>query len=320
VMSRDRDHLRVEVELSDPATLAAAAYGRDGERRLTADGAPLDDAGRWKELLPVRTFAPDDLRLIKGSPRRRREYLDRLATRRSPEYPGTLRRYDEALSQRNYLLRTSRGGLRDPEFEPWETLLAQTGLLVAGWRAATLGAFVGAFQRVHEELTLEPADTLRLIYRTNVAGMDEAAYSARLADSRAADRQRTYTHLGPHRDDLRLTRAGLDMRDCASQGEQRTALLALVLAEWEQLLEGPARPLLLLDDVMSELDLSRRRKLVGFTRRGGQTLITTTDLRYFAPEELEQARVVDLGPAPPECAAEAAAECPPHSEGGPDDG
>ncbi len=93
-----------------------------------------------------------------------------------------------------------------------------------------------------------------------------------------------------------------------------------MLAEWEQLLEGPARPLLLLDDVMSELDLSRRRKLVGFTRRGGQTLITTTDLRYFAPEELEQARVVDLGPAPPECAAEAAAECPPHSEGGPDDG
>ena len=59
--------------------LAAAAYSRDGERRLTADGAPLDDAGRWKELLPVRTFAPDDLRLIKGSPRRRREYLDSLA-------------------------------------------------------------------------------------------------------------------------------------------------------------------------------------------------------------------------------------------------
>ena len=308
VMSRDRDHLRVEIELLEPAAGAAAAYGRDGERRLTADGAPLEDAARWKELLPVRTFAPDDLRLIKGSPRRRREYLDSLATRRFPEYPGTLHRYDEALSQRNYLLRTSRGGPRDLEFEPWEALLAQTGLQVAGWRAASLAAFVGAFQRTHEELTMEPAESLRLVYRTNVADMDDAAYRARLAESRDADRQRTYTHLGPHRDDLRLTRAGLDMRECASQGEQRTALLALVLAEWEQLLGGAARPLLLLDDVMSELDISRRRKLVGFTRRGGQTLITTTDLRYFAPEEVEQARVVDLGPAPPEC------------EGGGDDG
>ena len=333
VMSHGKDHLRVEMELRDPgsvagdsagnagtpsvgggsggpvggqaagaAILAAAAFGRDGERRLTADGALLDDAGRWKQLIPVRTFAPDDLRLIKGSPRRRREYLDSLAGRLTPEYPGTLRRYDEALSQRNSLLRTSRGGLRDTEFEPWEALLAQTGLQVCGWRAAALASFVGAFQRTHEDLTHEPADTLRLVYRTNAADLDDAAYRARLAGSREADGQRTYTHLGPHRDDLRLLRGGLDMRDCASQGEQRTVLLALVLAEWEQMLAGPARPLLLLDDVMSELDISRRSRLVAFTRRGGQTILTTTDLRYFSPQELEQAHVVDLGPGEGECA------------------
>jgi DNA replication and repair protein RecF len=305
VISRDRDHLRVELDLTAAAGAlirGAAAYSRDGERRFTADGAPLEDAGRWKALIPVRTFAPDDLRLIKGSPRRRREYLDGLAARRYPEYAGTLRRYDEALSQRNYLLRTSRGGLRDLEFEPWEALLAQTGLAVAGWRAASLGGFVGDFQRTHEELTCEPAESLRLIYRTNVADLDEAGYRVKLAGSRDADRQRTYTHLGPHRDDLRLTRAGLDMRECASQGEQRTALLALVLAEWEQLLGGPAPPLLLLDDVMSELDISRRRRLVAFTRRGGQTMITTTDLRYFSDDELRHAHVVDLGPGEPGCA------------------
>jgi DNA replication and repair protein RecF len=313
VISRDRDHLRIELELlgdcaaaagsgvstaeeAGAAMVAAAAYSRDGERRLTADGAALDDAGRWKEWLPVRTFAPDDLRLIKGSPRRRREYLDSLAGRSHAEYADTLRRYDEALAQRNFLLRTTRGGFCDPEFEPWEALLARTGLLVSGWRAQSLGSFVGGFQRTHEELTGEPAENLRLVYRTNVADLDEAAYRTRLAESRGTDRQRTYTHLGPHRDDLRLLRCGLDMRDCASQGEQRTALLALVLAEWEQLLSGPARPLLLLDDVMSELDPSRRRKLVAFTRRGGQTVITTTDLRYFSQEELETVRVVDLGP------------------------
>jgi DNA replication and repair protein RecF len=305
VITRDKDHLRVELELGEAgsgadtsaAVMAAAAHGRDGERRLTADGAALEDAGRWKILLPVRTFAPDDLRLIKGSPRRRREYLDSLAARSHPEYPGTLRRYEEALSQRNYLLRASRGGIRDAEFEPWEALLATTGLLVSRWRAASLSSFVGSFQRTHEELTGERTEDLRLVYRTNVVDLDEPAYRARLAESRGTDRQRTYTHLGPHRDDLRLLRRGLDMRECASQGEQRTALLALVLAEWEQLLAGPARPLLLLDDVMSELDPSRRRRLIAFTRRGGQTVITTTDLRYFSPDELEQARVVDLGPA-----------------------
>ena len=171
-----------------------------------------------------------------------------------------------------------------------------------------MAPFVGAFQRTHEELTAEPAENLRLVYRTNVAGLDEAAYRARLAESREADQQRTYTHLGPHRDDLRLLRGGLDMRDCASQGEQRTVLLALVLAEWEQLLAGPVPPLLLLDDVMSELDISRRRRLVAFTRRGGQTLITTTDLRYFSEDEIQEARVVDLGPAPPECEGEATRE------------
>jgi DNA replication and repair protein RecF len=146
-------------------------------------------------------------------------------------------------------------------------------------------------------LTGEPGENLRLVYRTNVADLDEAGYRSRLTEMRSADQQRTYTHLGPHRDDLRVLRCGLDMRECASQGEQRTALLALVLAEWEQLLDGPASPILLLDDVMSELDESRRRRLVAFTRRGGQTVVTATDLRYFSEEELERAAIVDLGAA-----------------------
>ncbi len=318
LISRDRDHLRVELELdslaaplsvgdagtdlagrsgprSISAVTAAAAYSRDGERRLSADGAVLDDAARWRDLLPVRTFAPDDLRLIKGSPRRRREYLDSLAGRQYREYPSLLKKYEEALSQRNFLLRTVRGGLLAPEFEPWETILAQSGSAVTQARASALASFVSFFQRVHEELTGEPAENVRLVYRTNAADLGEAEYRGRLQEMRRADQQRTYTHLGPHRDDLRVLRCGLDMRECASQGEQRTALLALVLAEWERLLDGPASPLLLLDDVMSELDESRRRRLVAFTRRGGQTVVTTTDLRYFSAEELEGATIVDLG-------------------------
>lgn len=316
LISRGEEHLRVELDLRTqpgqateygPASerrealiTAAAAYSREGERRLTADGAPLENSTRWREALPVRSFVPDDLRLIKGSPRRRREYLDTLAGQREPEYESTLKRYEEVLAQRNILLRTSWGRPDSSEFAPWETILAQAGLALCRWRAATLAAFVPLFQRVHAELTGDPPDTLRLVYRTNASGLGEEEYRTRLAETREGDRQRTYTHLGPHRDDLRLTRAGIDVRECASQGEQRAALLTLVLAEWQYLCGTPQKPLLLLDDVMSELDVDRRSALVALVRTGGQTVITTTDLRYFTPEELNVATVVELTPEAPE--------------------
>ena len=290
------DLLRIEVALEDDgiATTATVAYSREGERRLTADGAPLEDCSRWREALPIRTFVPDDLRLIKGGPRRRREYLDGLAAGCDPEHRGTLERYDEALAQRNALLRVTRMGGQDAQFVPWETIMAQSGLAVSAARARALATFIGSFQRTHAELTGEAPDTLRLVYRSNVAGLDEPDYRERLGEMRTADRQRTYTHLGPHRDDLRLVRNGLDMRECASQGEQRAALLTLVLAEWEYECGRARKPLLLLDDVMSELDEARRRALVRLLQQGGQVVVTTTDLRYFSPEELSEATIVEL--------------------------
>lgn len=296
MITHARDHLRVEVELEEEgrALTACAAHSRQGDRRLTADGLALTDHSRWRESIPVRTFVPDDLRLIKGSPRRRRIYLDSLAAARDPGYAVLLRDYEEALTQRNSLLRGRTGGDEETQFSPWEQILAETGLAVGGKRAAALGDFIQAFQDMHRDLTGEPVDAFRLTYRTNVAGLDEDAYRDRLRESRPADRQRTFTHLGPHRDDFRLTRAGLDMRECASQGEQRAALLTLVLAEWDQLRESGPSPLLLLDDVMSELDEHRRRSLVKVVSRGGQVLMTTTDLRYFADEELAAAEVVEM--------------------------
>ena len=318
LISKDRDYLRVEVDIEEAGAVvtAAAAYSRDGDRRLTADGAALADSSRWREALPVRTFVPDDLRLIKGSPRRRREYLDTLAAGCETEYSVTLRRYEEALAQRNSLLRVSRSsprhGAQHDQFAPWESLLAQTGLAVCRWRADALASFVEAFQRTHGALTGDPPDSLRLVYRTNVAGLDEDGYQARLEEMREGDGRRTYTHLGPHRDDLRLLRKGLDMRDHASQGEQRTALLTLVLAEWDYQCATSGRPLLLLDDVMSELDAARRRALVAFVSRGGQVVVTTTDLQYFTAEELKRATVVEL-------LADGGRSGPEAGDGGPDD-
>ncbi len=295
-MTTGQDHLRAELVLDDEgaAFTAAAAFARDGERRFSVDGTPLVDCSRWRAAMPVRSFVPDDLRLIKGSPRRRREYLDALASRRDPEYPVVSRLYEEALSQRNALLRTTHGAGEGDQFLPWEKMLAEAGLEVSKRRGETLAAFIGPFQEMHCDLTGEPVESFRLTYRTNVSGLDTTGYGERLAEMRGADRQRTFTHLGPHRDDFRLMRAGLDMRDCASQGEQRAAVLTLVLAEWQYMRERGPKPLLLLDDVMSELDGTRRRALLDVVRRGGQVIITTTDLRYFSEEELSKATVIEL--------------------------
>ncbi len=272
--------------------VAALGYGADGERRMTAGGAPLSDALRWDETFPVRMFLPDDLRLVKGSPRRRRLYLDGLASTVWPPYRQALSRYEEALQQRNALLRT---GVTGVEHSPWEALLAREGLTVVLARARALQAITGVYTATHRTLA-GGAGAATLSYRTNVADCDEPAYRERLAARRATDRQRTFTHSGPHRDDVRFLLDGRDLRDYGSQGEQRTAVLALLLAEraW-QAQEGGVVPMLLLDDVMSELDAVRRRALMGLLTGGGQTVLTTTDLHYFTSEELAGLTVVELG-------------------------
>lgn len=273
-------------------TVAALGYGADGERRMTAGGAPLSDAQRWEETFPVRTFLPDDLRLVKGSPRRRRLYLDGLASAVWPPHRQALARYEEALQQRNALL---RAGVTGTEHSPWEALLAREGLTVVHARARALQAITGVYAATHRTLAVA-AGVATLSYRTNVADCDEPAYRTRLAEHRATDRQRTFTHSGPHRDDMRFLLDGRDLRDYGSQGEQRTAVLALLLAEraW-QAQEGGVVPMLLLDDVMSELDAVRRRALMGLLTGAGQTVLTTTDLHYFTSEELAGLKMVELG-------------------------
>jgi DNA replication and repair protein RecF len=296
LIRQGEDHVRVEgrLRVGGASLTAAVAHSRSGERRITADGAALADADRWRDTLPVRSFVPDDLRLVKGGPRRRREYLDGLAALCDKTYIAGLKQYEEALSQRNSLLRGRWSDRDAAQFAPWERILARTGLEISASRAATLARFTGPFLRTHARLTGDSPETMRLVYRTNVGEFDEEEYEERLAENRGADQQRTYTHLGPHRDDLRLVRNGLDVRECASQGEQRAAVLSLVLAEWSFPEDRPQRALLLLDDVMSELDETRRRALVALLREGGQTIVTTTDLRYFTDDEVDAAAVIEV--------------------------
>ena len=305
--------LRVELEiLGDDGRVSTAAlgYSESGERRLSADGAPLANTSRWEESLPVRMFLPDDVRLVRGSPRRRRRFLDGMAAVADSSYREDLEAYEEALSQRNTLLRR---GIVGQDHSVWEALMARSGLRIVNARALTLRSVSGPYARLHDLLAApREAGRAALVYRTNAADLDEPAYRERLAQQRESDRRRTFTNLGPHRDDVRFTYEGRDLRSFGSQGEQRTALLALLLAErgWTAERTGRA-PLLLLDDVMSELDEPRRRALVALLREGGQVVIATTDLHYFEADELASMTVVRL-PSP---AASVGADAPQESPG-----
>ena len=295
LVRRGEQVLRVEADLRDTRgrrLTAAVGWSTTGERRLTAGGAPLADLARWEECMPVRMFLPDDLRLVKGSPRRRRAFLDQLAPRVDAGYRQALAAYEEALQQRNTLLRQ---GVAGSDHTPWETLLARAGRHIVSTRTRLLRSLTPAFAEAYRRLTPAESETVGLLYRTNVADLPEEEYRNRLAAERPADRRRTFTHLGPHRDDVRLTLGGRDLRDYGSQGEQRTALLALLVAErgWARS-EGGDLPLFLLDDVMSELDPARRRALMSLVLGGGQTIITTTDLHYFTSAELAMIEVIPL--------------------------
>jgi len=301
VIRKGSTYLRAEVQLvadeecedaqAPPCAEVAFALSSDGTKRCYTNGSPLANMDRWAQLAPLSVFLPDDVRLVKGSPGRRRTFMDALFAKRSVQYREAVSRYGGALAQRNALL---QGGTVDAQHKPWEAILAQEGHLLVKLRTEGLAAFARTASGVHRALAARPAE-LRLVYRTNAADLSVEEYRAALAGLRASDRRLSFTHLGPHRDDVRLVVDGVDLREAGSQGEQRLGLLTLLLAQREWAQGGGARPILLLDDVMSELDAERRRALLAMVVTCGQSIITTTDLHHFTEGELAGANVVEVG-------------------------
>jgi DNA replication and repair protein RecF len=249
-------------------------------KRLTSDGAPVDRLADVSHRPLAAVFSPDRLELIKGQPGLRRAHLDQLVAALWPARAATRRAYHEALAQRNALLGRVRAG-RSPSdaLASWNLTLAESGIALAADRAAACARLEDGFSRRASELGIAGAATLR--YRPRSSAQSAADLAAELAERLDADLARGYTTHGPHRDELQLERDGRELRAFGSQGEQRLVLLALLLAERDALAAERARPpLLLLDDVMSELDLVRRELLAGELRAGGQSVITATELEH----------------------------------------
>jgi DNA replication and repair protein RecF len=278
---------RVLVRCSDGAGEheLGAAYGAgpEGERslkRLTADGAPverlLDVEGR--PLLSV--FMPERLELLKGPPGVRRAHLDQVVAGFWPARAAERLAYARVLGQRNALLaRIRAGACPRASIASWDLQLARHGLALRASRARAVGLLAGPFRDHAAQLGLEGEASLE--YRPRTRAPDEDALVAELQERLESDLERGFTGHGPHRDELALTRDGRELRSYGSQGEQRLALLALLLAERAALAAERGRvPLMLLDDVMSELDAERRELLATELRRAGQSVIASTDLGH----------------------------------------
>jgi DNA replication and repair protein RecF len=276
----------------DGAHELAVGFEPGEPKRLSSDGAPVERLADVPHRPLASVFSPDRLGLVKGQPGVRRAHLDQFVAALWPTRAATRRAYHEALAQRNALLSRLRAGRSSSDaLTSWNLTLAEAGVQLAADRAAASERIEDAFARHARDLGI--AGAAAVAYRSRSRAQTAQQLASELADKLDVDLGRGYTTHGPHRDDLVLSRDGRELRSFGSQGEQRLALLALLLAERDALAAERSRPpLMLLDDVMSELDSARRATLAAELRRGGQSVVTATELEHVPGwDRAEVARV-----------------------------
>ncbi len=279
-----------------------ASVSRTEGRRHLLDGNPADPVTLARHRPPVAVFAPDRLSLVKGPPSERRAHLDAFAAARRPARAELRKRFGQALAQRNALLaRVGAGHGGRPDLDVWDSGMAEAAAALVASRAEAVAELSGPFAAAAAELGLEGEANLEYAPR----GFESAEeIRAELAQRREQDIRLGRSSWGPHLDELKLSTEGQSLRRYGSQGQQRAALLALLFAERQVLLETRrVTPLLILDDVMSELDPDRRELLVGRLADGGQALITAADEESLPSAALDA--VVHL-PRPESAKVEAA--------------
>jgi DNA replication and repair protein RecF len=249
-------------------------------KRLRVDGAPVERMLDVEARPLVSVFLPDRLELVKGPPALRRAHMDQVVSAVWPLRRGTRRSYSLALAQRNALLGRIRAGRASAgALSSWDQELARHAIALREDRAAAVALVSAAFAERASELGLNGEAALE--YRPRSRAADAESFVAELEARRDGEVERGFSMHGPHRDDLVLLRDRRELRSYGSQGEQRVSLLALLLAERDALAEARGHaPVMLLDDVMSELDADHRALLAGELAAGGQSVITTTDLTH----------------------------------------
>ena len=315
------DYQRGKTKHRLEARLILEPTGVNGQRlrkEILLDGVKRhanDVIGHFNAVI----FVPQMSQIIEGGPDERRRYLNLALAQAVPSYARALSEYNQALTQRNALLKAlnERGGNSD-QLQVWDEALAKFGAQIILWRIQAVQEIERFASRVHHELT-RGTEILRLAYEpafdplpkpngqlglkldtvidrsSLVLNEIQEGFLARLKQIRSEEIARGVTTIGPHRDDLRFIINKADVSDYGSRGQLRTTLLALKLAEVEWMKARTGEwPVILLDEVMAELDINRRADLLKYVDKDQQVLFTTTDLSLFSSEFVEGSDVWDV--------------------------
>ncbi|MFZ5909863.1 MAG: DNA replication/repair protein RecF [Chloroflexota bacterium] len=310
-------------QAGSPVPAALAQVGQRLRKEALLDGVKRslgDVIGQFNAVV----FVPQMSQIIEGGPEERRRYLNLALAQAVPAYVRALGEYNQALAQRNALLKAlgervpaqgrSKAG-NGEQLGVWDEALARLGAQIILWRIQAVQEIERLAARVHSQLT-RGREVLRLHYQpafeplpqpegqlglgldtaVNRAGLElediRHGFLERLKRLRAEEIARGVTTIGPHRDELRFLANSIDLGHYGSRGQIRTALLALKLAEVDWLRERSGEwPVILLDEVMAELDLERRADLLAYLDKSEQAFFSTTDLNLFTPEFVERAEV-----------------------------
>ena len=303
VAATDGSHTNPEVHNLQPLDLMTVEVSNElsGKKRFKSNGVLQKKLSQWIGQFNVVFFSPESLTLVKGSPADRRRFIDILISQINSAYLNALQNYQFALKQRNELLKQIRSKQASPEFlDPWDDILITEGVSIIQTRVRIFAQLKDYIQAKHAELTGN-REILKVKYQPSPEKMDDLTeqeatelFRRGLQSSRSYDILRGMTSLGPHRDDFKLileTQSGGNMylqeaKAFGSQGQQRTIALALKLGELKLIHETTGKtPIVLLDDVFSELDEERSSFLFELLGRlNAQIFITSTRQEAWVPD------------------------------------
>lgn len=272
----------------------AIGYAPGQKKRVTVDGAPapsLTEYAAGGAGVRIVNFFPDDIRIVKGAPADRREFLDALLSTLRPAYARAVSEYAKAVQQRNQLLRRIRDGFSSERtLATWDRKVVDFGRTVLEGREAAMQPLEEHFKDSLRALYGSEKAAIRYSYSAPLEGYTEA-----LREAHNADIERGNTSVGPHRDDFEVLLGGVNLTIYGSQGQQRLATLALKFAARDHIRDATGDdPILLFDDVMSELDEQRREYLAEYFLESTQAVISTTNLEYFGEEILHRTRIIRI--------------------------
>jgi DNA replication and repair protein RecF len=283
-------YVRARAQTPGREVLVELEINADKANRARINQNPVRSQKELFGIVQAVYFSPEDLDLVRGDPSERRKFIDQLITLRSPRIAGVISDYERALRQRNSLLKQRASST---SLAPWDEQVSNLGGEIIAARLKTLADFEPLFKEIYKEISSEKPAWLAYKGSIEEPSTDSADNAKKILERMAATRnseiERGLTLTGPHRDDLLLNLGEHLVKGYASHGESWSIALSLKLATYQLLVNDGLAPILILDDVFSELDEERREHLIELAKRAEQTLITVaveTDL----PKELEGMR------------------------------